>query len=149
MLPSLNSSTFKDFNTCSSYITVAVLLCKPSTLAHWFDYFHTDPTCSCISGSEADASQRLFRMKMFGFDSFMLTLWKKFFSCGQNRNVNYVIIIIIQKTAMVSNPQKIHWCIKTKSNPFKIPSQQQVDEKSRALTLGLNSETIHKFPQVS
>ena len=85
---------------------------------------------------------------MLGFDSFMLTLWKKFFSCGQNRNVNCVMIII-QKTAMVTSPQKIHWCIKTKSNPFKIPSQRQVGEKSRALTLGLNSETIHKYPQVS
>ena len=32
------------------------------------------------SGSEADASQRLFRMKMFGRDRRSLTLWKNCFS---------------------------------------------------------------------
>jgi len=37
-------------------------------------------TSSIISGSEAEASQRLFSMKMFGFDRRSLTLWKKFFS---------------------------------------------------------------------
>lgn len=33
------------------------------------------------SGSEADASQRLFRMKMLGLDDICATLWKNFFSC--------------------------------------------------------------------
>lgn len=32
------------------------------------------------SGSEADASQRLFRMKMLGRDKRSLTLWKNCFS---------------------------------------------------------------------
>lgn len=34
-----------------------------------------------ISGSDADASHRLLRMNMFGFERRSLTLWKKFFSC--------------------------------------------------------------------
>ena len=38
------------------------------------------PTSSMYSGSEADASQRLFRMKMFGRDRRSLTLWKNCFS---------------------------------------------------------------------
>lgn len=33
------------------------------------------------SGSLADASQRLLRMKMLGLDRRSLTLWKKCFSC--------------------------------------------------------------------
>ncbi|TNN35551.1 hypothetical protein EYF80_054289 [Liparis tanakae] len=33
------------------------------------------------SGSEAEASQRLLRMKMLGLESLSLTLWKKDFSC--------------------------------------------------------------------
>lgn len=37
-------------------------------------------TSSMYSGSEADASQRLFRMKMFGRDRRSLTLWKNCFS---------------------------------------------------------------------
>lgn len=37
-------------------------------------------TSSMYSGSEAEASQRLFRMKMLGFESRSLTLWKKCFS---------------------------------------------------------------------
>ncbi len=37
-------------------------------------------TSSIISGSEAEASHRLCRMKMFGFESAPDTLWKKFFS---------------------------------------------------------------------
>lgn len=38
------------------------------------------PTSSMYSGSEADASQRLFRMKMLGRDRRSLTLWKNCFS---------------------------------------------------------------------
>lgn len=33
------------------------------------------------SGSLAEASQRLLRMKMLGLDRRSLTLWKKCFSC--------------------------------------------------------------------
>lgn len=33
------------------------------------------------SGSEAEASHLLFKMKMFGLDRRSLTLWKKLFSC--------------------------------------------------------------------
>lgn len=33
------------------------------------------------SGSLAEASQRLLRMKMLGFDRRSFTLWKKCFSC--------------------------------------------------------------------
>ena len=38
------------------------------------------PTSSMYSGSEAVASQRLFRMKMLGRDRRSLTLWKNCFS---------------------------------------------------------------------
>jgi len=44
----------------------------------------TRQTWSIISCSVADASQRLLRMKMFGFDSRSLTRWKKFFSCAKH-----------------------------------------------------------------
>ena len=37
-------------------------------------------TASMYSGSEAEASHLLFRMKMLGLDSLPLTLWKKPFS---------------------------------------------------------------------
>lgn len=37
-------------------------------------------TSSRYSGSKTDASQRLFRMKMLGFDMRSFTLWKKCFS---------------------------------------------------------------------
>lgn len=37
-------------------------------------------TSSKNSGSVAEASQRLFSINMFGFDSLVDTLWKKFFS---------------------------------------------------------------------
>jgi hypothetical protein len=37
-------------------------------------------TWSKNSGSVAEASHRLFKMKMFGFESRVETLWKKFFS---------------------------------------------------------------------
>lgn len=37
-------------------------------------------TSSMYSGSEAEASQRLFRMKMLGFERRSFTLWKKCFS---------------------------------------------------------------------
>lgn len=51
------------------------------------------------SGSEAEASQRLLRMKMFGLESRSLTLWKKDFSwkkkresfqCARKKNVEFV-----------------------------------------------------------
>ena len=45
----------------------------------------TRPTWSIMSCSVAEASQRLLRMKMFGFDSRSLTRWKKFFSCAKRR----------------------------------------------------------------
>lgn len=38
-------------------------------------------TSSMYSGSLAEASQRLLRMKMLGLDRRSLTLWKKCFSC--------------------------------------------------------------------
>ena len=38
-------------------------------------------TSSIVSGSDADASHLLFRMKMFGLERRWFTLWKKFFSC--------------------------------------------------------------------
>ena len=38
-------------------------------------------TSSIVSGSDADASHLLFRMKMFGLEKRWFTLWKKFFSC--------------------------------------------------------------------
>lgn len=37
-------------------------------------------TSSMYSGSEAEASQRLFRIKMLGFERRSFTLWKKCFS---------------------------------------------------------------------
>ena len=43
-------------------------------------------TSSIVSGSEADASHLLFRMKMFGRERRWLTLWKKFFSCRKERD---------------------------------------------------------------
>lgn len=45
------------------------------------------PTSSMYSGSEADASQRLFRMKMFGRDRRSLTLWKNCFSCARGKGL--------------------------------------------------------------
>ena len=38
-------------------------------------------TCSILSGSDADASHLLYRMKMFGLEKSWFTRWKKFFSC--------------------------------------------------------------------
>ena len=38
-------------------------------------------TSATVSGSVTEASHRLWRMKMFGFDSRAATRWKKFFSC--------------------------------------------------------------------
>ena len=38
-------------------------------------------TCSILSGSNADASHLLYKMKMFGLERSWLLLWKNFFSC--------------------------------------------------------------------
>lgn len=46
------------------------------------------PTSSIYSGSEADASQRLFRMKMLGRDRRSLTLWKNCFSCTRGKDLS-------------------------------------------------------------
>ena len=46
------------------------------------------PTSSMYSGSEADASQRLFRMKMLGRDRRSLTLWKNCFSWMRGRDLS-------------------------------------------------------------
>lgn len=46
------------------------------------------PTSSMYSGSEADASQRLFRMKMLGRDRRSLTLWKNCFSCTRGKDLS-------------------------------------------------------------
>lgn len=43
-------------------------------------YIRSLLTSSKNSGSEAEASHRLLSIKMFGLDSFVETLWKKFFS---------------------------------------------------------------------
>ena len=42
-------------------------------------------TSSMYSGSLAEASQRLLRMKMLGLERRSFTLWKKCFSCGVKR----------------------------------------------------------------
>lgn len=47
-------------------------------------------TSSMYSGSAADASQRLFRMKMLGLDRRSFTLWKKCFSFKKNTEVEEV-----------------------------------------------------------
>lgn len=44
------------------------------------NYFTTELTWSRNSGSEADASHLLLRTNIFGFESRVETLWKKFFS---------------------------------------------------------------------
>ena len=45
-------------------------------------------TPSIDSGSEADASQRLFNINIFGFDNLADTLKKNFFSCENNNQSN-------------------------------------------------------------
>jgi hypothetical protein len=48
----------------------------------------TFSTSSRNSGSDADASHRLFRIKMLGLDNRAETLWKKFFSCVSDHKAN-------------------------------------------------------------
>ena len=56
-------------------LTLVLVFCQKSLL-----------TSSIVSGSEADASHLLFRIKMFGRERRWLTLWKKFFSCRKERD---------------------------------------------------------------
>lgn len=46
------------------------------------------PTSSMYSGSEAEASQRLLRMKIFGLESRSFTLWKNDFSWKKSESFN-------------------------------------------------------------
>ena len=56
-------------------------------LQAWFIRYKTRlPTSSIISGSWAEQSQRLLRIKMLGFDRRSLTRWKNCFSWEVNKN---------------------------------------------------------------